>query len=430
MRVVVGLEGHLTPECLGRDLVTLSLTPRHLLTAHSSGYVNLYRRRDSFSLEKKISRRVTSRDNITVVSLGPSLVCVGCRSGEVVLLHLSPVTVTVLTIQESVTALSGSSQSEIYVGGEAGCVAVYSSQTKDTRQILDLGTSVVQIEVSGDTVVTSTTANTFISNTRLKTFRQVGTQQGAGSHHHGLSITGGQVWTSRPGARLWRVDLSTGDVLATVKYKQVLDCLPPSKINSELPTASNSGDHSFTTLNTDNNGRTVTFNSSGNILYILDIKQSRVIAWTPVTFIKIKEAHIDRDLVLLVGSKGEVVGLRFGDILDLSKHCLSLERDDLLHQLLRSVHEDNQLADYSQVDLSRIYCLCLHLQPRLTQMERDILDMLGGSPDLLSRSAPTQSSLLLPDRNHTRSVAIQPLRVERDNVLGGILTLLWLTIRR
>ena len=110
MRVVVGLEGHLTPECLGRDLVTLSLTPRHLLTAHSSGYVNLYRRRDSFSLEKKISRRVTSRDNITVVSLGPSLVCVGCRSGEVVLLHLSPVTVTVLTIQESVTALSGSSR--------------------------------------------------------------------------------------------------------------------------------------------------------------------------------------------------------------------------------------------------------------------------------------------------------------------------------
>ena len=113
-----------------------------------------------FETESDGRRHLESLENITVVSLGPSLVCVGCRSGEVVLLHLSPVTVTVLSIQESVTALSGSSQSEIYVGGEAGCVAVYSSQTKDTRQILDLGTSVVQIEVSGDTVVTSTTANT------------------------------------------------------------------------------------------------------------------------------------------------------------------------------------------------------------------------------------------------------------------------------
>ena len=173
-----GLDAQLSPAWLGRDLVSLRLTSHHLLTGHSSGWVSLYRRRNCGSdLEKKISRRVTGRDNISLVSLAPGLVCVGCRTGEVVLLHLHPVSLVVLRIQESVTALSISRTGEVYVGGDKGCVAVFSSRSRDTRQILDLAAPVVQIAVSGDTLVASSTADTVICNSRLKTFRQVGSQQ-------------------------------------------------------------------------------------------------------------------------------------------------------------------------------------------------------------------------------------------------------------
>ena len=411
MRLVRGLDAQLTAEWLGRDLVSLSLSPLHLLTGHSSGSVTLYRRRDSFSLVKKISRRVTSRDNLSVVSLAPGLVCVGCRTGDVVLLHLSPVTVTVFSIQERVTALSGSSGTDIYVGGEKGCVAVYSSQTRDTRQILDLGASVVQIEVSGDTVVTSSTATSVICNTKQRTFRQVGTKQSSG-HPHGLSISGGHIWTSRPGARFWQVDINTGEVLATVKYKQVLDTLQPCQIIDEAlepPTFSTSQEHSFSSLSTNDSGLAVTFNISGNIIYILDLQQSKVVAWTPVTHLQIREAHIEGDLVLILGSRGELLSLRFGEILQLSRHCLHLGREDLLLSLLTSADgEDGGLTGHSQLDLAKLYLLCLRLHPSLTQMENDILKRLGGSAEFLSRSLPTRTSWQASeeeDMNKARSVA-------------------------
>ena len=97
--MVRDLQPHLSPGWLGRDLVSLSLTSHHLLTAHTSGSVSLYRRINTDTLERKISRRLTGRDNIRVVRLAPGLVCVGCRSGEVFLLRLSSLSLTVFTIQ-------------------------------------------------------------------------------------------------------------------------------------------------------------------------------------------------------------------------------------------------------------------------------------------------------------------------------------------
>ena len=406
-----GLEAHLDPAWLGRDVVSLQLSSHHVLTGHSSGYVSLYRRTSSSTttLEKKLSRRVTGRDNISLVSLGPGLVCVGCRTGEVVLLHLAPLSLAVFTIQESVTALSISRAAEVYVGGDRGCVAVFSSRARDTRQILDLAAPVVQIAVSGDTVVASSTADTVICNSRLKTFRQVGSQQRSG--HHGLSLTGGEVWSSRPGARLWRVDIKTGEVLATVKYKPLLHSINCCQIigsHSEAPpTSTSTAEHSFSNLNTDNNGLTVTFSNSGNILYILDLEHSEVIAWSPVNHIQIKEAHLDGDLVLLVGREGEVVSLRFGAVLQVAAHCITASREDLLYDLLVSVYqEDGELREYSPVDLAKLYSLCLHLQPawNLSQLEADILTMLGCSREVLSRSAPAQTSPLAATEDINRNV--------------------------
>ena len=397
-----GLDAQLSPAWLGRDLVSLRLTSHHLLTGHSSGWVSLYRRRNCGSdLEKKISRRVTGRDNISLVSLAPGLVCVGCRTGEVVLLHLHPVSLVVLRIQESVTALSISRAAEVYVGGDRGCVAVFSSRARDTRQILDLAAPLVQIAVSGDTVVASSTADTVICNSRLKTFRHVGSQQRSG--HHGVCLAGGQVWSSRPGARVWRVDIKTGEVLATVKYKPLLRTINSSRIigsaSSTSSTTSSTSEHSFSNLNTDSSGLTVTFSNSGNILYILDLEQSEVIAWSPVNDIQIKEAHLEGDLVLIVGRGGELLSLRVGSVLQLAGHCIAAQREDLLYDLLVSVHQEEEaggLREFSPLDLSKLYFLCLHLEPAwdLGEMEAEILRVLGTSREVLSRSAPAQTSPL------------------------------------
>ena len=401
--VVQGLESHLSPDWLGRDLVSLRLTSHHLLTGHSSGHVSLYRRINSATLEKKISRRVTGRDNITVVSLGPGLVCVGCRTGEVVLLHLAPLSHSVFRVQESVTALAVSRAGQVYVGGERGCVAVYSGRPRAvTRQILDLGASVVQIEVSGDTVVASSTGATVICNTEQKTFRQVGSQQRSG--HHGVCLTGGQVWSSRPGARLWLVDIKTGEVLATIKYKPLLQTINCSQIigSDAATTTASTVEHSFSNLNTDPGGLTVTFSNSGNILYILDLEQREVIAWSPINNILIKEAHIEGDLILILGAGGELLSLRLGTVPELAGHCISARREDLLYELLLSVYqEDGGLTECSPVDLSKLYFLCLHLEPswKLRELQADLLRMLGTSREALlglSRSAPAQTSPPLP----------------------------------
>ena len=101
------------------------------------------------------------------------------------------------------------------------------------------------------------------------------------------------MWSSRPGARIWRVDISSGEVLATVKYKPLLHTFNRSQIigcDGPISASTSSAEHSFSNLNTDTSGLTVTFNNSGNILYILDLEQSEVIAWSPINHIQIKEA--------------------------------------------------------------------------------------------------------------------------------------------
>ena len=297
------------------------------------------------------------------------------------------------------TALAVSRAGEVFVGGEGGCVAVYSEHSHDTRQILDLAGPVVQIEVSEDTVVVGSTAGPVICNTGEKTFRQVGSQQRTGQH--GVCLTGGQVWSSRPGARVWRADINTGEVLATLKYKPLLSTVSRSQIiGCEGPLSPSSTtstvEHSFSKLNTDNtSGLTVTFSTSGNILYILDLEQSEVIAWSPINNIQIKEAHIEGDLVLIVGGGGELLSLRLGAVPQLAGHCLAASRDDLLYQLLLSVHqEEGGLTDCSPVELSKLFSLCLHLEPtwNLRELQADILKMLGVSGQVLSRSAPSQTS--------------------------------------
>ena len=91
-----------------------------------------------------------------------------------------------------------------------------------------------------------------------------------------------------------------------------------------------------------------------------------------------------------------MLSLRFGSVLQLAGHCVAAHREDLLYSLLRSVHqEEGGLRDYSPLDQSKLYSLCLHLQPSwsLNEMEAEILNMLGGSREVLSRSAPQTSQL-------------------------------------
>ena len=270
--------------------------------------------------------------------------------------------------------------------------------------ILDLAASVIQMEVSGDTVVASSTAATVICNTEQKTFRQVGSQQRSG--HHGVCLTGGQVWSSRPGARLWLVDIKTGEVLATLKYKPLLQTINCSQIvGSDGPattTTASTAEHSFSNLNPAPGGLTVTFSTSGNILYILDLEQREVIAWSPINNIQIKEAHIKGDLILILGAGGELLSLRLGAVPELAGHCIAARREDLLYELLLSVYqEDGGLTECSPVDLSKLYFLCLHLEPswNLRELQADLLRMLGTSREALSglsRSAPAQTSPRLP----------------------------------
>ena len=111
--------------------------------------------------------------------------------------------------------------------------------------------------------------------------------------------------------------------------------------------------------------------------------------------------------MLLVGREGEVVSLRFGAVLQVASHCVAACREDLLYDLLASVHqEDGGLTEYSPVEAAKLYFLCLHLGPawNLSQLEADILTMLGVSREVLSRSAPTRPSPLAATEDIKRNV--------------------------
>ena len=116
---------------------------------------------------------------------------------------------------------------------------------------------------------------------------------------------------------------------------------------------------------------------------------------------------VEGDLVLIVGRGGELLSLRVGSVLQLAGHCISGQREDLLYELLLSVDlEAGGLTEYSPLDLSKLYFLCLHLQPTwdLGEMEAEILRMLGTSREVLSRSAPAQTSPLAATEDINRNV--------------------------
>ena len=154
------------------DVVSVSVTGEHLVTAHSNGDVRLFSLRGQ-QVTQTASRRVTEAGDrprvVSVTSQGDTL-CVGSQRGEVIILQLSHARVSRYSLGQAVTSLAwASDNSLVCVGGEAGAVALVSVLRREFIQILDLGSKVVQIEEVDDSglLVSCLTHSILINNVSL-----------------------------------------------------------------------------------------------------------------------------------------------------------------------------------------------------------------------------------------------------------------------
>lgn len=317
-RVVVLCLGHF--QGIPADVVSLGVTDHHIVTGHVSGHVHVYTRVLSAEVRLTASRVVTSRNNISLVSVSEdgNVICVGCMSGEVILLQLSHNRVTRYSFGQPVTCLSWARDTWVCVGGQGGGVALVSLLRQDIKQILNLESRVEQVDyVDHLGVLVSCTTGTYLCNIELKIFRQLSSEPSVGVCGN-RDVYRQLVWNVTSDCHVSIVEADTGHVLDTCKYKSVLDNLQPSRIinkDGEIEKFPESpSEHKFYKLTSNKNNITLTQSQTGNI-YLLDLNRSQVLAWwtahPPDTIV---EAHLTDSCVITLSSSGLVTFYKFGQL--------------------------------------------------------------------------------------------------------------------
>ena len=425
------------------DVVSVSVTGEHLVTAHPTGEVRLFSLRGQ-QLIQTASRRVTEAGDIPRVASvdreGDTL-CVGTQSGEIIILQLSSARVSRYSLGQAVSSLAWvSDHLQVCVGGEAGAVALVSVLRREFIQILDLDSKVVQIENTEDTgLLVSCLTHSILINNEKKTFRQLGSKPRHGefgasgdSRRDELEAAGGQVtWAARPGCRVWRVDASSGAVTSTLQFKHILENQDPVKpllaknVSFRDETKSATEEHGFSLLKRNSSGVYLTYNLSN--IYLLDLDNSEVISWWRTELGSIKEAHIERDIIVTLHDTGTLCFYKIGTC---SSQIENIFKDKGTKEFENFLH--NQCGSQTAHIFLKILSGNVHFESATVKLS--VLDILRGilslndmqdCSSILSKSLPCQSILVgneslrprkmseplienwIPDINQTETILIE-----------------------
>ena len=352
---------------------------------------------------------LTSEDNILELSISDdeSLVAVGSSDCVISLAARTGSLVYKSGLSESVSCLAWCGES-LYVGGGGGCVAVVDGGGA-VRQILALDSKIVQIATQDDLLVASTCTKCVICNISLKTFREVGSKPRQGEQ--GVAILERETWAARPGCRIWEVDQETGAVLSTRQFRKALNDLAPTPVihwnNGKYGFG---GEHGFSLLNSNDNGITVTHSHTGRI-YLLDMKNSGVLAWTSVSPSVINKTYIQGNLAVVLDTLGAIKTITFSPLVDLIQASYDLEKFVLCSDILLSNRNTIKSLPFS--DITKILTL-RDLGNNLTDKERvakvrrlmDAMDTFVGKSlsGVYTRQISSEQILTHRDRN-SRSVS-------------------------
>ena len=230
-------------------------------------------------------------------------------------------------VGEGVSTIGWAGQS-LYIGAKTGSVFLmeYSNSSfVPFKQILALDSEVVQITGNNNLLACSTLTRAVICNHIHKTYREIGSKLRQGVQ--GVAVQGGRVWSARPGCRLWEVEETTGNVLATRQYRKVMTDGTQTAVQDPANSkpAFTQGDvvqHGFSHLYTSNH-HILSYNSSG-VVYILNMQTYTVQAWTHLNH-KIRQLSVSGNLVLVLDPDGCIHNLRFGTLDRLMFDCYSIE---------------------------------------------------------------------------------------------------------
>ena len=183
---------------------------------------------------------------------------------------------------------------KLYVGDQLGLVMGFSiSRVKvanfgrTSETILKKGSMVVQMDFRQDLLLISTTTKAIICYVTRELFQQVGSKPRDGIYGacfiQASPETSPVIYSSRPGSRIWEVDLQ-GQVLATHQFKELLSIPGTPIINCSeqvlfAPTPTSSP-HScnFPTIHSVKNRYIFTWSHRG--IYVFDSSTGTVVQWS------------------------------------------------------------------------------------------------------------------------------------------------------
>ncbi|CRK86901.1 CLUMA_CG000723, isoform A [Clunio marinus] len=232
--------------------------------------------------------------------------------------------------------------------------------------ILILDSKIVQIDGFNDYLLVSSLTKTILCNNEREEFKQVGNRPRDGPfgacftidfqslerqqnriaaideyEYDRLLMENVMIYCSRPGMRLWQVDLN-GNVLKTHQYKNAN--FPGAQVNLLKDEDEHSSDSSpsmldktnqFQLITSLNNTFVFTWNTSG--LYIINPQQSKILFWTNEFNGQIVAVKIIENSIYLYLRDGRLLELKF---LTLQQHVLHLCHSESYEEAVNLIRQN------------------------------------------------------------------------------------------
>lgn len=283
------------------------------------------------------------------------------------------------------------SDKELYCGDSTGSVSVISLtfflgrslMNAQLNPILILDSKIVQIDGFNDWLLVSSQTKTILCNNEREEFKQIGNRPRDGSfgacftidfeslesqsknatideiEYDRLLLDNVMIYCSRPGMRLWQVDLN-GNVLKTHQYKNtnlkdkqmyLLKDHDPSDSSPSIMDKTNQ----FQTITSLNSVFVFTWNASS--FYIIDPLKSKILFWSNEFSGQIAAAKVIGSSVYLYLKDGRLMELKFFKLQHYALHLCHneyfMEAGDLIRSnieyflhLLRDNQNDSELGKY------------------------------------------------------------------------------------
>ena len=151
------------------------------------------------------------------------------------------------------------------------------------------------------------------------------------------------------------MDPDTGSVLSTRQFRKALSELAPTPIiNWNSGKYGFGGEHGFSQLNSNKDGITVTHSQTGRI-YLLDMPNSGIVAWTSVSPSVINKTYIQGNFAAVLDTVSVIKTISFSRLVDLLQSRYELEKFDLCSDILLS--NQNTIKSLAYSDISRILAM-------------------------------------------------------------------------